>query len=435
MTESVTKDFRVAIVGGGICGLVCAIGLVRAGIKVNIFEAASKYGEVGAGVGIGPNAVRVLREFGLLDDVELFSPEDPPSVRAFKFVLGTGTHDVLYHYPAREDDLGLGVHRASFLDALVTFLDPGVVPTHFNKRCNKISRSNENPLRTTLYFSDDTSHETDLVIGADGIRSSVRSIIVQDDSEIEMPTFTNTVAYRGLVSIEELKLAGVKTELAPSPICWMGDSRHIITFPIKNDLILNVVAFVTDFRIPMGHLTLRKGEPWVVPVSKEEVVNEYEGWGNDPLIILKSIERPTKWSLHGLYPPLNSYVKGRVGLIGDAAHAMLPHMGAGAGQGIEDAYVMTRLLAHQQTKASNLEDVLKAYDRIRRPRANAILLRSKACGDIYEGHGESGPSSHGRKTDLHYLWEEVWHHDLDADIQVGLDWLRDQGVFAECAVK
>ncbi|TFY80957.1 hypothetical protein EWM64_g3057 [Hericium alpestre] len=285
------KDLRVAIVGGGICGLVCAIGLVRAGLQ----------------------------------------------------------------YPAREDDLGLGIHRASFLDALVKFIDPRVTPTHFNKRCTDISVSGAERSPIVLHFSDGTTHETDFVIGADGIKSSVRDFVVHGSSTPYVPTFTNTVAYRGLVSIEELMRAGVKSQLTPTPICWMGDSRHIITFPIRKQQTLNVVAFVTDFSLPMGHLSLPLEEPWVVPASKDELLSQFSDWGDDARMVLQFIENPTKWSLHGLYPPLPSFVTGRVALIGDAAHAMLPHLGAGAGQGIEDSYVITRLLAHPQANATNLE--------------------------------------------------------------------------------
>ncbi|TFY55993.1 hypothetical protein EVG20_g9106 [Dentipellis fragilis] len=397
------KNFRVAIVGGGVCGVVCAIGLQRAGIYVDIFEAASKYGEVGAGIGIGPNAILVLRKLGLINDITSFSEEeDPPAVRPFTFRFPpSDAQAVLFQSPAGEDDLTLGMHRASFLDALVKSIDPEFTSTHFNKRCTSITESSGARSSATLHFSDGTTHETDLVLGADGVKSTVRNFVAGEEASKSL-IFTNGVAYRGLVSMEKVEEVGVKIEEDVYTI-WMGDGVHLVTYPIRNKTILNVAAFVTDFSVPMGYKPLPPGEPWVIPTSREEVLGHFKGWNRDAVKIIESIEQPTKWYVHGLYPPLESFVKGRVALIGDAAHAMLPFLAAGVGQGIEDAYVMSRLLAHPQANASNLENVLKAYDRVRTPRANDISLRSKRCGDIYEGYGPSGPSARGRLADMKVL--------------------------------
>ncbi|TFY66084.1 hypothetical protein EVG20_g5005 [Dentipellis fragilis] len=357
MSSSSAKDFRVAIVGGGVCGVVCAIALQRAGIQADIFEAASKYGEVGAGLGIGPNAVRVLRKLDLM--TALSKEAEPPSARPFKFVFGTGEADVCFESPVYEDDLSLAMH-SEFIST-----------QH----------------RLILHFADGTTHETDLVLGADGIKSTVRSFVVGEDSLQKNAAFTNTVVYRA--------------------------SSCMTMFPVRNDTLLSVASVVTDFSIPMGQNPLPPDQPWVLPATQDELLNHFKGWKDEPVAIFRSIEKPTKWFLHGMYPPLNSYVKGQVALIGDAAHAMLPFLGAGAGQGIEDAYVLARLLSHPQTNISNLEDVLKAYSLVRVPRASEIALRSKRCRDIYEGHGPSGPSLQGRLADM-----EV--QDLASIINMGI---------------
>ncbi|TFY82399.1 hypothetical protein EWM64_g1611 [Hericium alpestre] len=439
------KDFSVAVVGGGVCGLLTAIGLIRAGIKIEIFEAASKYGEVGAGLGIGPNAVQALERLGLLDDVVTFVAP-LPRARPIRFLFGEGDNDLIYEYPVKESDGLLHTHRATLLDAFAQFIDPKVTPTHFNTRCTSIHPSSVNPSRTVLTFSDGSTHETDLVIGADGIKSCVRNFIVGGDASSRL-AYTNTIAYRGLIPMDRIRKAGMKTSVYPEQCCFQGDGKvslsfftackwyahlvpqHIITFPIDNEKLLNVVACVTDFSLPIGKVPCPEGDSWVVPSSKEEMLNDFKEWGNDPLKLLNCIDHPNKWYLHGLYPPLESFVEGHVALVGDAAHAMLPHLGGGVGQGIEDCYVIARLLVHPQTRVSNLEAVLQAYDRVRRPRANEVLWRSKCNGDVYEGHGASGASAEGRFKDMYNVWEDIWHHDLDADVQRGVDWLKEQGHF------
>lgn len=97
------------------------------------------------------------------------------------------------------------------------------------------------------------------------------------------------------------------------------------------------------------------GEPWVTPRTRAELLSTYDGWGRDAILLLECLETPSAWSIHAVDPPLETYVRGRVALLGDAAHGMLPHLGAGAGQGIEDALALVRLLTHQETNAKNIE--------------------------------------------------------------------------------
>lgn len=426
------REFRVAIVGGGICGLLCAIGLTKGGFEVDIFESASKYGEVGAGVGIGPNAVRVLKALGVLDEVIAHSDDSGPTMRSFRFIYGTGECETVYTYPTKEGDLGLGIHRAALLDGLIEKLDTARAHTHFDKRCTSIADgADEHKHRYTLHFADGTTHAADVVLGADGIRSTVRRFVVGDAVAERALAYTNTVAYRGLIDAKRLVELGVKTELTPLPICWIGESKHMITFPIKNNTMINVVAFVSDLTRPIGSTTLPPGTPWVTPVPQEELLAQYADWGADAQHILRCLEQPSKWSIHGVYPQLEHYVRGRVAVLGDAAHGMLPHLGAGVGQGIEDVYVLTRLLSHAQTTVSNVEAVLNAYNTVRVPRATFVSRESKRAGDIYDGHGKSGVSPDGIQGDVGLIWDEVWHHDLEADVRSAVRSLRAQGAFKE----
>ncbi|KAH9858330.1 FAD/NAD-P-binding domain-containing protein [Lenzites betulinus] len=422
------EPLQVAIVGGGVCGLTCAVALQKAGVAVQIFEAAAAFGEIGAGIGIGPNAVRVLRAIGVVDEV--LAKRHPGDLRArgFAYHTGVGEHRTVYATIAEDpEDQGIGMHRAAFLDALVSVVDPAIC--HFNKRCVSISDSPTSSTRVRIEFLDGTAHEADVVLGADGIKSTVRRFVIGGaDSRV---AFGNTVAYRGLIPYAKLKAAGFKTDLFKAPACFMGPSKHFIVFPIKNDEIINVVAFSARYDIPIGSANLPEGAPWVQEVSKDELKGVYEGWGPDIAAILECMpEKPSKWSIHVVHPPLDTYVKGLVALLGDAAHGMLPHLGAGAGQGIEDAYLLSRLLSHPETNVDNIETVLRVYSETRRPRAQMVWERSYLSGRIYDGHGPHGIDWDSVGSDLDGLFHSVWRHDLDADLAAAVALLRADGAFS-----
>ncbi|KIM88945.1 hypothetical protein PILCRDRAFT_245641 [Piloderma croceum F 1598] len=414
------RDLKIAIIGGGMCGLACAVGLVRAGIPVEIFEAAPKFEEVGAGVGLGPNAIRALTALGVMDAVQARADQPKPTPRPYRVISGMPGHEHVYDFSISDEDCGLGIHRAAFLDALVELVDPNI--THFNKRCTSISKSST---RSTVHFSDGSTHEADVIIGADGIRSAVRGSVV-DDKHL---AFTNAVAYRGLVSAQTLKDAGFKTNASERPINFVGNDKHVIAFPMRSGQTINIVAFARNRQIPMGFIEIPPGQSWVTPVSKQDLLDEFSGWGSDVMALLGCIQKPSKWSLHAVYPPLETYVSGNIALIGDSAHAMLPHLGAGVGEGFEDVLVLCRLLSEPQTNASNVASVLQAYDNVRRPRANMVQQASTIAGDIYEGYGKPGFTVEEMRERLSGIWDPIWHHDLEADIAKAVQSLKENGSF------
>ncbi|EJD06063.1 FAD/NAD-binding domain-containing protein [Fomitiporia mediterranea MF3/22] len=440
------KSLKVAVVGGGMTGLAVAIGLTRAGVDVDIYEAAPKLGEIGAGVGLGPNAIRVLRELEILSEIEAAVLPEKLKPRPFRFVFGLGEHEVIFDYPEDPKDDAIGIHRVTFLDALVHLVDASRI--HCNKRC--VAVRDLDSQRVQVLFADGTSTEADVVVGADGVRSAVRSYVVEGSTEdvttngeetngnditrskLVRVAFTNNTAYRGLVPVEQLKAAGASEsmvlELSRRLHCFVGDKKHVLTFPIKNGTVVNVVAFAADHSIPWGARPVPP-DAWVTPRSTEELLSNYEGWGRDVRLLLGCIARPSVWSVHACNPPLESYVRGRVALVGDAAHAMLPYLGAGAGQGLEDALVIVRLLTQPQTNAGNIQEVLKAYDTVRRPHANMVLTRSTTMGYIYELLGPSGPSKEGIRSDLEEKWDDVWRHEATKDIEDAVEQLVKTGAF------
>lgn len=144
--------------------------------------------------------------------------------------------------------------------------------------------------------------------------------------------------------------------------------------------------------------------------------------------MLGCMENPSAWAIHDVHPLLDSFASGRVALVGDAAHAMLPHLGAGAGQGLEDVLLLVKLLRHPETTSANVEHVFQAYDVIRRPRANFVLKASARTGDIYEMRGPSGGTIDGIRKDLPGIWD-FWYYDLHEDFMKAVQLLQEKRVF------
>ncbi|KAH0587003.1 hypothetical protein H2248_005822 [Termitomyces sp. 'cryptogamus'] len=284
-------------------------------------------------------------------------------------------------------------------------LDPCLV--HMEQRCISVSTSSSGT--HVLHFADGSTYEADLVVGADGIKSTLREFV---SGQRTSPTYSNSVAYRSVLSPDALK--AVKTDIM-RPLCWIGNDKHIITYPVQANQKINVVVFSTDYTVPIGSVNVAL--PWAKPVSQDELLREYSGWGEDVNIILKEMKDPSKWCIHFLYPPLSSFVRQRVVLVGDAAHAMLPHLGSGVGQGFEDVYTLCSLLGDPRARKCHLDDVLKAYDSIRVARANMVQKMSTIKGNIVDRRGPGGGSIPQIQEQLRDIWNPIWHHDLKAEVK------------------
>lgn len=401
-----SKDFSVIIVGGGMCGLACAVALHRSGMKVHLYEAAPKFDEVGAGVGLGPNAVQALQGLGILNDV--LAKADPPklAMKPYTFISGVGQHEHVFNYAISSDELGLGIYRPVFLDALMPAMDPHYV--HFNMRATAVRLLPNG--KHSVTFEDATVVEADIVVGCDGIKSATRPFVAGAHPHKHMAS-ANTVTYRGMISIAALEAAGVKTDLK-RPLLWVGTDKHCVSYPIRANELLNVGFAKTTSRIPSPPVN----GPWVETVPKSELERAYDDWGPDIKIIMNHIETASKWHMHVVHAPLEHYVRDRVVLVGDAAHAMVPHLSAGVGQGFEDVYVLHRILTHPQTRKSNLENALAVYDFLRPPRANMVMQRSRRMGEIYQSYAPGVPGRYNKidmQQNLKGMWEPVWHYDLE----------------------
>jgi salicylate hydroxylase len=413
--SSPDSSLQIAIVGGGIAGVALALDLCRhSHLSIQLFEAAPAFGEVGAGVSFGANAVRAIQGLGIGAPYELIADQTPNPWQDIWFEWRRGA-DAGYLGASVAPGVGQSsVHRADFLDALAQQLPSGIA--RFGKRAAGVDESGE---RVCIRFTDGTQHECDLLIAADGIKSSIRDYVLQAVGHpIVAPQFSGTCAYRGMIDSDELRTAyrahDLDEHLIDVPQMYLGLDGHILTFPIKKGRLINVVAFVSDRSSPEP--LWPQDKPWVRETSQAQMLEAFSSWGDAVRVLLECIPAPTLWALHDVQE-LPVYVHGRVGLIGDAAHAMLPHQGAGAGQGLEDAWLLARLLTDPKVTTDNVQQVLEAYDEIRRPRACQVQRTSRQAGELYELRDKDvGFDEPLLSSTLATRFDWLWNHDMDVDL-------------------
>ncbi len=416
-TNMTTKPaLRIGIIGGGISGVALALDLCRhSHLNVQLFESAPAFGEVGAGVSFGPNAVRAIAGLGIAEPYAQVADRTP---EPWQDVWFEWRRSIDAGYIGASVAPGVGqssVHRADFLDVLASRLPEGIA--RFNKRAVSVEQHDDEAI---VRFTDGCEYRGDLLIAADGIKSAIRGHVLEGiGAPPAMPRFSGTCAYRGMIDSQHLReayrAAGVDEHLVDVPQMYLGLDGHILTFPVKQGRIINVVAFVSDRsqHVP----TWPENSPWVRQASQREMLDAFVGWGDAARILLECIPSPTYWALHDL-AELPGYVHGRVALIGDAAHAMLPHQGAGAGQGLEDAYFLARLLGDVQVSRGNLDALLAAYDTLRRPRACRVQRTSWEAGELYELRDPAvGDDKQALGATLASRFAWLWNHDLDADVR------------------
>lgn len=344
---------RVVIAGGGIGGLFAANALIARGLEVAVYEQAPALGEVGAGVYVTPNAVRQMQRVGLGAAVEKWGARVGPNSHYFR-------HDGSPIAPVQVTDASgwsanFGMHRADFVEFLAAALPAGVV------RCgHRAVGFEETREAARVRFANGAIAEGDVVIGADGIHSELRPHVYPPSK----PVFHGTISYRGLVSRERLPgWAMDRWEM------WAGPKKHFLVFPVRHGEMVNYVGFVpTDEEMR---------ESWSAPGDPRRLRAEFAGW--DPRIgaVLAQVDKCFRWALYDR-EPLPKWSRGRLTLLGDAAHPMLPHLGQGANQSIEDGMALATILA--RADSSQVAAALVAYERLRRERVAEVQLGARKHG-------------------------------------------------------
>lgn len=415
--SSESKPLRIAIAGGGIGGLALAIALRRVGHQPHVYEAAHHFSEIGAGVSFGPNSQRAM---ALVDPAVKEGYDRRATVNAYDkyketwFTFRWGM-DREGGSPKPEEQSGQtmgdvvapgcgqnSVHRAHFLDEMVK-LFPSEHAT-FGKRL--VSYDDNGDKGVTLSFEDGTTAEADCLIGCDGIKSHVRPILIGQDHPAAHAVFSGKYAYRGLIPMEKA-VAAIGDELARNAQMYLGYHGHMLTFPIEKGATMNVVAFASADKW--------ENPQWVIPMQKERRDEDFKAWGPQVKKILSLMEKPDVWALFN-HPPAPTYYKGRVAILGDAAHATTPHNGAGAGMAIEDAYVLANILSDVK-EPKDIEAAFSVYDETRRERTQRLVESSRESGQIYEFEGkDTGDDMHKIHDNLSQRYKWIWNEDLEEEL-------------------
>jgi salicylate hydroxylase len=364
MTEKAkpTRPLRAAIVGGGIGGLAAACSLMRRGIDVTVFEQAAQLGEVGAGVFIYPNSLRQLERMGLREALAAVGAKVGAGSEYYR-MDGTVVGKVLTHDSSGWNGL-YGMHRADLLNTLAATLPKSSIrPGH---RCIGLE---QNADAAQLTFANGEVAEADVVIAADGIQSVLQKYVVEPSP----PEYSGVRAYRGLVARD--KLPGWREEAHQ---IWMGDGKHFMAFPVRSGRLLNYVGFV-----PTKNETV---ESWSAVGDRDEFAASFVGWDPRVTDLLEKVETCFWWGLYDRRP-LASWTKGRLALLGDAAHPMLPHLGQGANQAIEDGVALAVLLEH--ASSAEVTDILPKYEKLRRVRTDLVQAEARQNGLRYDSKYES----------------------------------------------
>ena len=360
MTTSAKRPLSVAIIGAGLGGLAAAIALRQRGFEANVYERAPNLGEVGAGVQLGPNAVKVLRALCLADALakHAFEPGN-------RLTLNWNDASLRNRAATRGADAAtygapyMTAHRADLHRVLQAALPDSRI--HLSRACAGAETRGDVAIAR---FADGLEVEADIVVGADGIRSVVREKLFGADK----PRFTNSMCWRCIVPIEF-----VPSRMGPDGsvhvekgdhLSFYGPNGQVICYPIGDGSMLNIFA---------GHATQGwVDESWTLPSSRAELLDAYAGWNEALLSMLARADDCFKWGIFDR-DPIEQWTKGRVTLLGDAAHPTMPNLAQGANMAIEDGYTLARNLA----KFAAVDEALAGYVRERQPRTRMITLKSR----------------------------------------------------------
>ena len=349
---------RIAVIGGGIGGLTAARALRQRGLEPTVYEAAPELKEIGAGVALQPNAMKALRSLDLEAPVRAVGWESE-----YHVVRDGRTGRVLTRTPQRGylerrfGASGCTVHRADLLDILAAAVPAGSV--QLGARCVSVQA---NAAGASARFADGTGIEADVIVGADGIHSAVRASLIGPDA----PRFTGKVCWRLLVPAD-----AVKDNASSDYTLWIGPHGSVMVYPVRRGELINVVAHCDN--------DTWTEESWTRECDRSEVLANYTGWHESLRRLFAASERHYKWALFER-DPLPSWTSGRATLLGDAAHPMLPYLGQGAGQAIEDSCVLATALS---VLPDDLGAALQLYERSRLPRTTRVVLgaRTRGTGD------------------------------------------------------
>jgi salicylate hydroxylase len=383
---------RVVVAGAGIGGLTLGIALARAGVEVDLYEQADELREVGAAVALSANGTRELYRLGVGEALDAVSTQPTELIyRDGRSGARIAAHPGAEAYRERFGAPYWGVHRVDLQQTLAGAFTAaaGEEHLHLGRAVTAVDAE-----AGTLTLADGSQVAGDVVVGADGVHSTVRDAVTGPGSG---PVYSGTSAFRGLVPVDALPSL-------PDPHAiqfWAGPGAHLLHYALGRD-----DDTVNFFAVLCGPARWEGGTR---EAAEGELLDAFAGWHPAVREMLAAVPQSPRWPLLS-QPALTRWTRGRVALIGDACHAMLPHHGQGANQSIEDAAVLARLLATRPVDAA-----LDAYPRLRRGRTRAVARSAWETGTLL--HLSDGDAGLPARDDAfaRYLDRNAWVHAYDTD--------------------
>jgi salicylate hydroxylase len=364
---------RIGIIGAGIGGLSAAVALRQAGCEVEVYEQAPELTEVGGGINLGPNAVRVLHRLGLAPGLDRDGVR-PLATHQRRWQDGRTLQKAPLN-PLCEQLYGaphLTIHRRDLVAVIASAL-----PSERIHLGHRLAGSAESRDGIAAWFDNGARTLVDVLVGADGIRSTVRALLFGD----EAPVFAGCVAYRGLVPVERIADLG----LDHGNQSWVGPGAHFVHYFVSRGRLLNFVGWTE-------HDTWNR-EDWTDRATIDRALAAFAGWHSQIVRIIGSAETCFIWALFDR-DPLPRWSIGRTTLLGDACHPMYPFMGQGAAQAIEDGAALAACLA---AGTGDPAAALRRYEQLRIPRVSRLQAMSRANKARF--HMADGPAQQARDAE------------------------------------
>jgi salicylate hydroxylase len=351
---------KVLVVGAGIGGITTVLALRQRGVDVQLYEQAPAFGQVGAGIQVSSNAARILLKLGLGEALKKVATY--PEGRDYR---GWDTGERLYYTPlGQKAEAHFGspyyaAHRAELLDVLMSGLGQ-----HGFRLGSRVERVDQDANGVTLTLGDGETAHGDILIGADGIHSTVRAQLFGK----ELPRYTGNVAWRGLVPAERL----AHLDLGSVVGVWMGPNRSIVQYYVSAGRTFNWIG--------ISRSSEPARESWLAEGRIEDALAEYDGWHATIRTVIGTTPKVLRQALYDR-EPLPDWQVGRIVLIGDAAHPMLPFYAQGGAQSIEDAYVLAGCIAEAREKPL---EALARFVRMRQPRTAWMQGLARREEELYQ---------------------------------------------------
>ena len=382
----VPRSPRVLIAGAGIGGLTAALSLLRRGIDVDVYEQAAELKEVGAGVQLSANGTRALYALGVGEGLKALSCEAVgKEIRLWNtgqtwklFDLGAVSIE-RYGFPY------FTVYRPDLLSVLADAVrreKPDAI--RLSSRCAGFEQAGGG---VRLHLESGGTASGDVLVGADGVHSRIRQALFGAGEA----TFTGLMAWRGTIPMS--RLPSHLARLVGSN--WVGPGAHVVHYPLRRGELMNFVGMVErpDWRV----------ESWSTRGTTEELAKDFADWHEDVQAMIRGIDTPFKWALVSR-PPLKRWTVGRVTLLGDACHPMLPMLAQGAVMSIEDGYLLGRAL---EQYGREVELALSCYESARRARTRRAVIGSAENAQRFHDRRLSDPQAAQEYVDREWAEERV----------------------------